>query len=77
MGFVAYLIIFAVAFAAASAFAPAAAVPVPASLEDFNFPTAEPGRPVPVIYGTVLMRAPNVVWYGDLSNQPVKASGGK
>lgn len=51
--------------------------PSPTSLEDFNAPTAEPGRPVPVVFGTVLLKAPNVVWYGDLGYQQVKTGGGK
>lgn len=40
--------------------------PKPSSLGDFQFPTAEEGRAVPVIMGTVKMKAPNVTWYGDL-----------
>lgn len=43
----------------------------PASLGDFNFPTATEGRPVPLIWGTVEMKGPNVVWYGDLLQTPV------
>lgn len=38
----------------------------PASLGDFNFPTAIEGRVVPVVWGTVKLAGPNVVWYGDL-----------
>lgn len=38
----------------------------PADLGDFSFPTATEGRVVPLIWGTVLSKAPNVVWYGDL-----------
>lgn len=40
--------------------------PKPSSLGDFQFPTAEEGRAVPIIMGTVKMKAPNVTWYGDL-----------
>ena len=36
--------------------------PPPVSgLEDFNVPTAQEGRPIPAIYGTVMIRSPNVV----------------
>jgi hypothetical protein len=37
----------------------------PASLGDFQFPTSEEGRVVPVIWGTVRMNGPNIGWYGD------------
>lgn len=36
------------------------------ALGDFQAPTAEEGRVIPVIFGTVLARGPNVTWYGDL-----------
>lgn len=38
----------------------------PSSLKDFNFPTADESRAVPVVFGTVNMDGPNVIWYGDL-----------
>jgi hypothetical protein len=38
----------------------------PAGTSDFQVPTAEEGRVIPVIYGTVLNSGPNVVWWGDL-----------
>lgn len=37
----------------------------PAGLGDFNFPTATEGRAVPLIWGTVRLRSPNVVWWGN------------
>jgi len=46
----------------------------PAGLGDFNFPTAEEGRLQPIVFGTVLCTAPNVVWYGDLQQVPVTDS---
>lgn len=36
----------------------------PASLGDFNFPTATEGRCVPILWGRALTKAPNVVWFG-------------
>lgn len=59
------------------ALAPKPPVPKPASLQDFDAPTAEEGRPVPVIFGTVWMRGPNVLWYGDLRSTPIRTKGGK
>lgn len=43
----------------------------PASLGDFQVPTATEGRVIPIIWGRVKMSGPNVVWYGDLSAIPV------
>lgn len=44
----------------------------PSGLGDFNFPTATEGRVVPLIWGRVRLDAPNVVWYGDLSQEAIK-----
>jgi hypothetical protein len=49
--------------------------PRPAALGEFNVPTAEEGRPIPVIFGTVWITGPNVLWYGDLSSTPIKKGG--
>jgi hypothetical protein len=38
----------------------------PQALKDFNIPTADETRSVPVIWGTVRQDAPNVLWFGDL-----------
>lgn len=43
----------------------------PPGLGDFQFPTAEEGRPVSLLWGRCKMEAPNVVWYGDLRSDPV------
>ena len=40
-------------------------------LGDFQFPTATESRSVPLIFGRVRMRGPNVVWYGDLDQEAV------
>ena len=39
---------------------------------DVQAPTAEEGRNIPVIFGTCLMRAPNVVWYGNFGTSEIK-----
>lgn len=49
----------------------------PAGLGDFNVPTAEEGREIPVLFGTRDITGPNVVWYGDLRTVAVKKKGGK
>jgi len=43
----------------------------PASLGDFNFPTADENRKVPVIWGTEIIEGPNVIWYDDLVQQAI------
>lgn len=77
MGFFVVLIIALVVAAVAISQAPGPIEPKPAALEDFQAPTAEPGRPIPVVFGTVMLKAPNVVWYGDLGYEQVKTKGGK
>ncbi len=54
------------------ALAPKPPKPKPPSLEDFSAPTAEEGRSIPVVFGTVWIRDPNVIWYGDLRTEPVR-----
>lgn len=49
----------------------------PAGLGDIKAPTAEEGREIPVLFGTRDLRAPNVVWYGDLKTVAIKKKGGK
>lgn len=45
------------------------------SLGELQAPTAEEGRNLPVIFGTCLMKAPNVVWYGDYKVAAIKKRG--
>lgn len=42
------------------------------ALQDVQAPTAEEGRPIGVVFGTVWVTGPNVVWYGDVSVQPIQ-----
>ena len=71
------LILFVVSIIISYALAPKPVAPRPAALEDFNAPTAEEVRPIPVIFGTVWIRGPNCLWYGDLRSTPIKVKGGK
>lgn len=41
--------------------------PQPSALGDFRFPTAQEGRAIPVVFGTVKIGGGNTVWWGDLS----------
>ena len=39
--------------------------PKPDSARDFDNPTAEAGREIPKIFGTVIVKGPNVLDFGD------------
>lgn len=40
----------------------------PDAVRDFDGPTAEAGRPIPVVVGDVTLKSPNVIWTGDKSS---------
>lgn len=42
------------------------------NLDDLRFPTAREGAPLGLALGTVRMRAPNTLWYGDFESRPIK-----
>jgi hypothetical protein len=71
------LILLVVSYVVSAALAPKPPAPKPAALEDFDIPVAEQGRPIPVVFGTMLITGANVLWYGDLRTTPIKSSGGK
>ncbi len=44
----------------------------------FEVPTIKPGASIPVVFGTVMVRDPSIVWWGDLRTEPIlKGGGGK
>lgn len=47
--------------------------PEPGTLD---IPTAEEGRPVPVIFGTCIVKNSNTVWYGDADTSPIRQNAG-
>ncbi len=49
--------------------------PKPAEAEDFESPTADAGRAIPMVIGDVRVKGLNVMWYGDkdVRNRKVKA----
>jgi hypothetical protein len=77
MSFLIQLAILVVSAYVSAALAPKPPKPKPASLTDFDIPTAEEGRPIPVVFGTVWVTGPNVIWMGDLSTKAIKQKGGK
>lgn len=71
------LVVIFIALIAAIALAPHPKSTPPPSLADLQVPTAEDGREVIDVAGTVWIDDPNIVWFGDLSTLPIRASGGK
>lgn len=43
----------------------------PKGLGDFQFPSATEGRVVPLVWGTVRIDGPNIVWFGDLRQEAI------
>lgn len=39
---------------------------------DLKNPTTSAGRPIPVIFGTVTLKSPNVLWFGEKAVQTYK-----
>lgn len=39
----------------------------PEAAKDMDAPTADAGRPIPVVFGTMTVKGINVLWYGDRS----------
>ncbi len=37
--------------------------------QDLREPTAEAGKPVPVLFGEMTIQSPNVLYYGDISKR--------
>lgn len=46
--------------------------PKPEAAQDLQNPTAEAGRPIPVVFGTVTIKGVNILWFGDKSIRTYK-----
>lgn len=77
MGILEAFVVLVVSAFISAALAPKPQQPKPAALQDFDVPVAEEGRPIPVVFGTVTLTGPNVLWYGDLRSTPIRSKGGK
>lgn len=49
----------------------------PPLLGDFSVPTAQDGRDITMIFGTVWIDDPNIINYGNLRTRPIHAKSGK
>lgn len=72
-----YLAVMVISAVLSVVLAPKQPKPKPSSLSDFDAPRAEEGKPLPVLFGTKILRGPNVLWYGDLRVDEIKEKGGK
>lgn len=77
MNFIFQLALLVVSYFVSAALAPKPPQPKPAALEDFDIPLAEEGRPLAVVFGTVLITSPTLMWYGDLRTTAIMEKGGK
>lgn len=76
MTFLFYVILLVVSLALSYILQKRPPTPKAATLGEFQAPTAEEGRAIPVCFGTVKLSAPNVVWYGDLHIEAIKDKSG-
>lgn len=51
---------------------PKVKAPKPDALSDLENPTAEAGRPIPVVFGTITVKGLNVLWYGEKGTKTKK-----
>ena len=59
-------LVVAVALAVISyALAPKPKKQQPPATKDLDDPTADAGRPIPVVFGSIYVTGPNVIWFGD------------
>jgi hypothetical protein len=76
-----YVVMFVIAGAMAALsylLAPKAKPPPTQPPAEMQRPESREGEPIPVVFGRVLIRDPNVVWFGDASTRPIREkSGGK
>lgn len=73
---VAWFIVVAIAVAIAAVavvLMPRPKRPKPDALKDYDNPTAEAGRPIPVPFGTITIKGLNVLWFGDKQVRTYKA----
>ena len=77
MNFIIQIAIMLVSAYVSWALAPKPPAPKPASLDDFDVPKAEEGTPIGVVFGNVIIKAPTLVWWGDLSTEKIKTKSGK
>lgn len=72
MNFVVQLVIAIVMMVAAYLLAPRPKMESGANADELENPKASAGSPVKVVFGTVTIKDPNILWYGDKSTHTFK-----
>jgi hypothetical protein len=72
-----YIAAVVISVAISYALAPKPPEPKPPALADVGVPVAEENKAIPVVFGTVTIKDPNVVWYGNLRTSKIKTRSGK
>jgi len=72
-----YIVYFVIALVAVYVMQPKAQTRPPAGFDEIQVPTAEEGREIPVVFGTKVVKSPNVVWYGDYLTRAIRVKSGK
>jgi hypothetical protein len=70
------VILLIASFILSAIFTPKVAVPPPAAVEDFEFPTADEGTPQAVYFGECWSTGWMVLAHGDYRNTPIEGGGG-
>lgn len=72
-----YLIVLVLVLVLSVAMMPGPKSEKPPALSDYTVPTAQEGRDITMIFGTVWIDDPNIVNYGRLTQRPIFADSGK
>jgi hypothetical protein len=64
----------AVSIAVSILLRPKIKTPKPEAAKDLENPTADAGRPIPVVFGTITVKGVNVLHYGDKKHRTYKVS---
>lgn len=72
IGFLAALLISVAIQIVAYIIMPKPKAPKPEAAKEMENPTAEAGIPVPVVFGSKIIKGPNILWYGDKSIRTFK-----
>ena len=68
---------YAVLTVAAYLLTPKASSPAPPGAGKVELPTTEAGTTIPVVFGTREITKPNLVYWGNVSTDPIRKRGGK
>lgn len=77
MQFLIQIVIMIVSAYVSWALAPKPPPPKSATLDEFDVPKADQGTPIGVVFGSVIIKAPTLVWWGDLSTEKIKTKQSK